>query len=248
MELAAATHHSSPKGRWPDATHNALRGQKSASSVGARPVALREPVPQLVSEHAACPCSSGAPPLSMPILADRAADGVDSSSLRFPTASALEARRKEEEEKKEQKRKDKELEAHLAKWGLKPVPKGSSSFFGPMVKRKRKKRRKKRLPPHALYALGNLDVLPRAPCLPGHVLCLVTCSCVSHGGLLLNFTQFLRAVTLRCLGRLGNTVVWGLLDSGYMRCVSLAALFAPGYGHFSTSSCTLQLLVSSGLA
>ena len=54
VELAAATHHSSPMGGW-DATHNAPRGQKSASSVGARPAALREPVPQLASEHAACP-------------------------------------------------------------------------------------------------------------------------------------------------------------------------------------------------
>ena len=106
MELAAATHHSAPKGGWPDATHNALRGQKSASSVGARPAALREPVPQLVSEHAACPCSSGAPPLSLPVLADRTADVVDSSSLRFLTASAVEARREEDEER--QKREEQE--------------------------------------------------------------------------------------------------------------------------------------------
>ena len=61
-----------------------------------RPAALRKPVPQLVSEHAACPCSSGAPP-SLPVLADRAADVVDSSSLRFFTASSLEVRREEEE-------------------------------------------------------------------------------------------------------------------------------------------------------
>ena len=106
MELAAATHHSSPKGWWPVATHNALRGQKSVSSVGARPAALREPVPQLASEHAACPCSSGAPPLSLLVLADRAADVVDSSSLRFLTASALEARREEEEEEEERQKRE----------------------------------------------------------------------------------------------------------------------------------------------
>ena len=38
--------------------------------------------------------------LSLPVLADRAADGVDSSSLLFLTASALEARREEEEERR----------------------------------------------------------------------------------------------------------------------------------------------------
>ena len=45
-----------------------------------------------------CPDDRGAPSLSLPVLADRAADGVDSSSsLRILTASALQARRKEEE-------------------------------------------------------------------------------------------------------------------------------------------------------
>ena len=43
MELAAATHHSSPKGGWPDTTHDALRGQKTASSAGAHPGVLKEP-------------------------------------------------------------------------------------------------------------------------------------------------------------------------------------------------------------
>ena len=40
--------------------------------------------------EALCPDDSGAPSLSMPVLADRVADGVDSFSLRFLTASALE--------------------------------------------------------------------------------------------------------------------------------------------------------------
>ena len=43
MELAAATHHSSPKGGWPDTTHEALRGQKTASSAGVHPGVLKEP-------------------------------------------------------------------------------------------------------------------------------------------------------------------------------------------------------------
>ena len=73
MELATATHHSSPKGGWPDATHNASRRHKSASSVGPRPAALREPVPHLLTEHAACPCFSGVPSQSLHVLADRVA-------------------------------------------------------------------------------------------------------------------------------------------------------------------------------
>ena len=47
MELAAATHHSSPKGGWPDTTHDAPRGQKTASSAGAHPGVLKEPEVQL---------------------------------------------------------------------------------------------------------------------------------------------------------------------------------------------------------
>ena len=67
--------------------------------LGVRPEPLAEPrhwfIPGL---EALCPDDDGAPSLSLPSLADRAAEVVDSSSLRFLTASALEARRKEEEE------------------------------------------------------------------------------------------------------------------------------------------------------
>ena len=66
MELAAALHHSAGPG-----TNDAVRSQKTASSRGVRPGVLQDPAPQLVSEHAACPCSSGVPSLSLPVLADR---------------------------------------------------------------------------------------------------------------------------------------------------------------------------------
>ena len=46
MELAAATHHSSPKGGWPGATHDALRGQTTASSG-----VLKEPEPPNVVDR-----------------------------------------------------------------------------------------------------------------------------------------------------------------------------------------------------
>ena len=65
---------------------------------------LLDPEPQVFAERVAGPCSQE-PSLSLPVLADRAAEVVDSSSLRFLTASALEARRKEEEEKEKEKEK-----------------------------------------------------------------------------------------------------------------------------------------------
>ena len=51
MELAVATHHSSPKGGWSGVTHNALRGQTTASSGGRRPGVLKEPEPPNVVER-----------------------------------------------------------------------------------------------------------------------------------------------------------------------------------------------------
>ena len=83
--------------------------------VGVRPEPLAEPrdwfIPGL---EALCPDDDGAPSLSLPSLADRAAEVVDSSSLRFLTAS-LEARRKEEEERrKDEVEKAKENEKQKA--------------------------------------------------------------------------------------------------------------------------------------
>ena len=51
MKLAAATHHSSAKGGWQGATHDALRGQMTASSGGRRPGVLKEPEPANVVER-----------------------------------------------------------------------------------------------------------------------------------------------------------------------------------------------------
>ena len=86
--LAAASHHSAQQ-------HGASRAQKRPLP-GTRPERSSD-----AQEPQGVPCPAcGAPSLSLPVLADRAADGVDSSSVQFLTASALEARREEEEEKK----------------------------------------------------------------------------------------------------------------------------------------------------
>ena len=127
-------------------THSGLRAPTPLPR-GMRPEPLAEPLHWFIPGlEAHCPGGGVAPSLSLPVLADRAADGADSSSLRFLTASALEARRKEEEEEEEQERKDKALRCIWPSGGLKPVPKGSPSFFGAVVKRKRKKRKKRKLP------------------------------------------------------------------------------------------------------
>ena len=67
------------------------QGQKAASSPGGRPDVLAE---QGRTEGVAVP--AGAPGLALPTVAVAASEVVDSSTLRFLTASALEAKRKEE--------------------------------------------------------------------------------------------------------------------------------------------------------
>ena len=68
MELAAATHHSSPKGGWPDTTHDALRGQKTASSAGVHPGVLKEPEVHWEAATVGYVAAPG-PLLAVPVLA-----------------------------------------------------------------------------------------------------------------------------------------------------------------------------------
>ena len=90
MVLSAALHHSAQVGA--DVLYAAPRIQKIDSY--RRPAVLKEPVPPVVVEHAACPCS-GAPLLAIPCLGG-GADGVDVTTTRFLLGMAL--LRKEEEE------------------------------------------------------------------------------------------------------------------------------------------------------
>ena len=114
MELAAALHHSRDGGR---VTNCGLRAPKAGSS-GQRPGVLTEPEPQgraVTVGYVAAPL----PSLSLPVLADRAAEVVDSSSLRFLTVAALRQRKegerqKELEEREEAKKRADELQSLLA--------------------------------------------------------------------------------------------------------------------------------------
>ena len=155
MELAAATHHSSPKGGWPDTTHDALRGQKTASSAGAHPGVLKEPevlVGAVTVGYVAAP----GPLLEVASMAG--GDSVDGTALRFLVKKALDRQKEEErvkrnEEEKEERRMKRinemlrlglpvSLEEREAwtRW----IATSSSSSSG--KRRKRKKRRKRRTP------------------------------------------------------------------------------------------------------
>ena len=176
MELAAALHHSAG----PE-TNDAVRSLKTVSSRGVRPGVLQDPAPQLVSEHAACPCSC-LPSLATPSLADATADVVDSSSLRFLAASALEARRKEEEEERDRRIKETEQLLAVPRALRTPeqrrridelVAESLASRSSQPGRRKRKKRRKKKLPRCTLPPQGcrclcdHLRQDPTVPQTPG---------------------------------------------------------------------------------
>ena len=85
---------------WACSTAPSPMGQTPASSVGRWPGALKEPVPPVVVEHAACPCS-GAPLLMVPSLAAAKADGNDGTTLLWLLKVSLRQRQKEEEDMKE---------------------------------------------------------------------------------------------------------------------------------------------------
>ena len=98
--VATALHHSAQRG---GGVARRPTGREDSGNKGTRPGVLKDPEPQLLDAVLAYR-AAGEPLVATPLLAAPAAEGIDSSSLRFLTASALEARRREEEEK-EKKRK-----------------------------------------------------------------------------------------------------------------------------------------------
>ena len=72
MALCEAVHHAAPQVERGE--NSAPRGQKTHKA-GGRPGALQDPAPQLVAEHAGCPCFR-LPSLATPSLADATADAV----------------------------------------------------------------------------------------------------------------------------------------------------------------------------
>ena len=126
--------------------HDALRGQKTPPP-GVRPGSLCDLGPQRSDHTVRRSSGDSLPTLALPVLAGSAGEVVDSSSLRFLTASALKARREEEEEKEKKKEKEKmekrsavHVEAAVAHERARLLLEQASK------RRKRKKRRKRRTP------------------------------------------------------------------------------------------------------
>ena len=94
--------------------HDALRGQKTPPP-GVRPGSLGDPGPQRSDRTVRRSSGDSLPTLALPVLAGSAGEVVDSSSLRFFTASALKARREEEEKekKKEKEKMEKRSAVHV---------------------------------------------------------------------------------------------------------------------------------------
>ena len=126
MELTAATHHSSPKGGWPDTTHDAPRGQKTASSAFAHPGVLKEPE-VLVGAVTVGFVAAPGPLLCTPMLADTAAEAVDARMVQYLLKAVLVLRK---EQAAETRMRELALVDHAAS----------------LTKRKRKKKRKRKLP------------------------------------------------------------------------------------------------------
>ena len=99
-----------------NATYYAPRGQKTPP-LGMRPAPLPEVARPQGSTEARFLVDGGSS-LTLPVLAGRAAEEVDSSPLRLLTASALEARRKEEKKEKMLEQSGLELRSLLSvPWG-----------------------------------------------------------------------------------------------------------------------------------
>ena len=142
--VATALHHSAQRG---GGVARRPTGTEDSGNKGTRPGVLKDPQPQLLDAVLAYR-AAGEPSVATPLLAALAAEGIDSSSLRFLTASALKARREEEEKLKRE-----EQEELNSLWAV-PVERRPHQqmqritclLLNRGAKKKRKKRRKKKLP------------------------------------------------------------------------------------------------------
>ena len=118
LHLAEALHHSAGSSRTKvvgrregeeveGGRNGALRRQMPPP--GTRPAAMMEPMSQGFWPGAPRQPGHVVPSLSLLVLADTTADGVDSSTLRFLAAAALYSRKLEEEEKMQREEEEEEL-------------------------------------------------------------------------------------------------------------------------------------------
>ena len=160
--LAAAQHHSAPKGAGP-VTYEASRGQMTARAVGARPAPLAE-VAEPQEVEAASACAAGGPSLA-PAGLGGGGDAVDAAALAFLLDQNLRLQEEDEERREEEERQRSELEeveldellaenyAQLRLWSLrapgqearlKAVTRWRAMISSSRAARKEKKKRRKR--------------------------------------------------------------------------------------------------------
>ena len=113
MALAAATHHSAPRGECRVLNIAALRGQKTASAAGMRPAPLAEVSgPQeagVTVGYVVAAVPVGSPPLL------QGGDGIDGRTIRYLKVNL--ARQKKEEEKERRRRREKAKKERRARSG-----------------------------------------------------------------------------------------------------------------------------------
>ena len=190
MALAEYTHHASrgqTRARAREevelATHFGLRAQKTPPP-GERPGLLLEPGPQRSDRTVRRSSGDNLPTLALPVLAGSAGEVVDSSSLRFLTASALKARREEEEEERKKEKEKQRLAVHAE--AAAALERAHLLLEQASKRRKRKKRRKRRTPrTSSLPSLRRPRRRPRrwhAPGWSSSVFLLALCSSLSFAG------------------------------------------------------------------
>ena len=151
MELAAALHHS--RDARSDVAHEALRGQKTASS-GMRPAPPEEVSEPQVWAVTVGYVAASVPLVSSPMLAG--GDATDDVTVAFLVAASLEE--KKDEEEKARVRRQREAAEHEARMQeldrrvqndvpLSPAESRAwMRWAGHLLPKKRKKRRKRKLP------------------------------------------------------------------------------------------------------
>ena len=132
-------------------THSGLRAP-TLLPPGTRPEPLEEPLHCFTEGLEAVFSVDGAPSLSLPVLADRAAQVVDATCLAFLVRCAVEDRKKEEEEVEAEKKEKAKAEVSRS---LMRLFQASSSSSSP---RKRKKRRKRKTPKTSSSARVGVQV------------------------------------------------------------------------------------------
>ena len=175
------------RGRVRCTRRTSLHGARAHLTRGSGPVSRRSPGRRGATAPCGAPQRTTCRPSPCPALAGSTGEVVDSSSLRFLTASALKARREEEEEEERKKKEKEKMEERSAVHVEAAVALERARLLLEQAskRRKRKKRRKRRTPrTSSLPSLRRTRRRPRRWHAPGcsSVFLLALCSSLSLAG------------------------------------------------------------------